>query len=278
MIYVEWLRARKRLMIFSIVLAVLAIFVILLGQFGHVVGRLDAAGNPHGSVGWTVGWSTQTGAQTMPGRTFLHNELQRATLPLDAFLAFATLIAFIFCIGVYTSLHAQKDSLHLAFTKPLSRTRLALGFFAVDLASIAAIYVVAAILALLPIAVFGGLNRVIAPHPFVIVGLGGILLLYGWMQASTAWLRRGAGAVIAALWIAFGFVPSLTRTPFPQLNAPAGALWLLDPLRYLGVNASGNPSTWSPDAGTFGPAIALAWGLGVVACAIAVVIWNRVEV
>ncbi|MBC5798641.1 MAG: hypothetical protein GIX03_16460 [Candidatus Eremiobacteraeota bacterium] len=276
MIYVEWLRARKRLAIFAAVLAALDLLVIVLLQSGHCYAKIDAAGVMHGcrAIGWASGSDT---SHSIPLAVFVHDQLRGTTTPLDAFLGFGTLIAFIFSIGVYTSLHAQAQSLHLAFTKPLSRTRLALKFFAVDLASIGAMYLIATVLALIPFAVVGSLGRIVPPTPTVIVALGGILLLYGWMQASTAWTQGGPGGIVAALWIAFVIVPSLTQTPLPQLNAAAGVLWLLDPLRYLGVNNSRWAFTWTPALATFG-VVALAWGLGIAACAIAVINWNRVEV
>ncbi len=276
MIYVEWLRARKRLIIFAAVLAALDLLLILVIESARCYANTDAAGHVHGCR--TIGWWGSGVSRSIPMAAFLHDQLRSTTIPFDAFLAFATLIGFIFSIGVYTSLHAQAQSLHLAFTKPLSRTRLALEFFAVDLASIAAMYVFATVLGLIPFAVVGSLDRVVPPSLGVIVWLGGILLLYGWMQAATAWQHRGPGGMVATLWITFAFLPSLTQTPFSQVNAVAGALWLLDPLRYLGVNTSGSVTTWGPIATAYGPAAVLAWGLGITACVIAVINWNRVEV
>lgn len=282
MIYVEWLRARKRLAIFAIVLVVL---VFGLGVLPIELGRFHSS--PNG--GFSLGWTSDMTSNDMPARTFIHDALQRMTIPLDSFLMTAAVIAFVFTISLYTSLYAQRESLHVAFTKPLSRTRLALNFFAVDLGSIAAMYAFVVVLGLLAIAVFGGLNRIVAPHPAAIVPLGGILLLYGLMQASTAWLRRGAGGIAAALWVAFFVVPSLMNTPIAQVNAVMRALWHLDPTRYLAMDtnhgvytsgsnvAYGNQMMWGLD-GTYGATALLAFSLGIAACAIAIISWNRVEV
>jgi len=285
-IYVEWLRARKRLGIFAIVLAVLDALFILAFDFGHFHTGVNGRGLGYFYIG-----SGAISPSDLLARNVVHDYLQRSTIPLDPFLMGASIIAFIFTISLYTSLYAQRESLHVAFTKPLSRTRLALEFFSVDLTSIAALYAYVTLLGLLVIASFGALNRLVAPNPGAVIPIAGILLLYGWMQASTAGLRRGAGGVIAALWVAFLAVPSLMNTPIAQVNAVAHRLWLLDPLRYLGTtgdhhgvytmgsNAAtpqGMPSMWV--SGSYELTLLAGFGLGIAGCAIAIINWNRVEV
>jgi len=287
MIYVEWLRARKRLAIFAIVLAALVVLGLLFVEFGYVHSDATVHGHNHYfylSVG------SEKSPTDQSARIAVHDMLQRSTLPMDSLLMTASFVAFIFAISLYTSFYAQRDSLHVAFTKPVSRTRLALEFLAVDLASIAAIYAFVVVLVLIWIAVFGGLNRVVAPSPGPVVPLAGILLLYGWMQASTAWLRRGAGGIIAGLWVAFFAVPSLMNTGIAQLDAAMRGLWPLDPLRYLGTNSHHGVYTWGSNAaaaqgapgmwmaGSYESTVLIGFSLGIAACAIAIVNWNRVEV
>lgn len=281
MIYVEWLRARKRLAIFALVLVALLLLFVLPLEFGTA---------HFGSHSFSVGWSSEKSPNDRPARVYVHDFLQGSTIPFDSFLMAASLVAFIFTISLYTSFYAQRESLHVAFTKPLSRTRLALEFFVVDLASIVAVYALVVVLGLIGIAIFGGLNRIIAPSPGAVVPLAGILLLYGWMQASTAGLRRGAGGVVAALWVAFIVVPSLMNTGIAQLNAVMRGLWPLDPLRYVGTNSHHGVYTWGSNsaavqatpamwvAGSYEWTVLLGFGLGIAACAIAVFNWNRVEV
>jgi len=286
-IYVEWLRARKRLVIFAGVLATLVVLAILCVEFGYVHSDVNAHGPNHY---FYLSSGSEKSPTDQPARVAVHDMLQQSTIPLDPFLMTASIIAFIFTISLYTSLYAQRESLHLAFTKPLSRTRLALNFFAVDLASIAVLYALVIALGLFTIAAFGALNRIVAPNPGAIVPLAGVLLLYGLMQASTAWLRRGAGGMVAALWVAFVAVPSLMNTSLVQLNTIARSLWPLDPMRYLSMNASHGVYTWGSTAaygaqtavwgvgGTYEATALLGFSLGIAACAIAIVNWNRVEV
>ncbi len=273
MIYVEWLRARKRLVIFAVVLAVLTALGILVGELG--VLHCDVRGSNR--TCWaTVGITAGPNDQSL--RTMLHDSMQQSPGSIDPFLMFASVIAFIFTISLYTSLHAQRESLHLAFTKPLSRSQLALRIVGVDLGAIAAIYAFTALLELLFLAAFGGLNGIVAPHAGAIVAVGGILLLYGLVQAGTSWLIRGCGGVLAALWVAFFIVPPLAQTPYPSLNAAANALLKLDPLQYMSSSTNHVMYALTSDVGTYGAAALAAWGLGVAACALAIFAWNRVEV
>jgi hypothetical protein len=284
-IYVEWLRARKRLAIFAGVLALLVLLGILLVEFGYTHSDVAAHGR-HQNFYLSIGSERSSG--DVSARVAVHEELQRSRLPLDPFLLAASGIAFIFTIGLYTSLHAQRESLHLAWTKPLSRARLALAFFTVDLASIAALYAFVVILALLAAAVFGGLNRIVAPNAAAIVPLAGVLLLYGLMQMATAWLRGACGGMVAALWIAFFVVPSLILTPIPQLNSIARGVLPLIPMQYFSMHESNGVYTWGPHVAadvqtwglpnTYGSMLLLGFSLGIAACALATVNWNRVEV
>ncbi len=275
MIYVEWLRARKRLAIYAIVLVAAVVLAILSVQFGHFH---ESHNGRHHSTYWTLGWASSAASGDRSSRDVLHDYLRSTTIGFDSLLMAGNIVAFLFCIGLCTSLQHQYESLHLAFTKPLSRTRLALTFFAVDFATIAAVFVLVVVLGLLFIAVFGGLDRIIAPHPGVIVGLGAIVLLYGLMQAATSGLRGGRRGIVTALWVSFVVVLAIRNTPFPQINAVANALSWLDPIRYLGTDTSHGIYLSPTGIGGYGLEALAAWGFGIVACALAIFAWNRVEV
>ncbi len=272
MIYVEWLRARKRLAIFAAALALIVIVLVAIGYFGHVA---HVSTNGDVSVGVTVG-SGDGHAPLL--RDMVHQALQKVAAPLGAFFVIAAFATTLFTTLLYTSLHAQRTSLDLAFTKPLSRLRLASTFFAIDFGAIVACYAIAVLLALLPMAAFGALDRIVGDpsDPLVIaLGLGICVLLYGLMQLATAWLRGGGAiAIISAMWITFIAVVSFEHVHVTNIDAVLRVLRKLDPLYYFGL------LTYS-DSGAhpvhLGPSALLVWILGCVACALAAYAWQRVE-
>ena len=269
MIYVEWLRARHRFAVVGGGLAVLIATLIAIVYFGHY------SVSPHGGGGVSIG----TDAQSPLLRDHLRMILRDVGVPFGAFLVLGACVSLLFTTTLYTSLHAQRSSLDFAFTKPLSRMRLAATFFGVDLGAVAVFYVVAVVLILLPFVVLGLTNRIVADpdSPRVVaLGLGICVLLYGLMQLATAWLRRGgATVVIGAMWFTFILVASISHAPITNVEWILRLLRPLDPIDYIGYltysSAGAHPTNLVLP-------ILLAWGFGLVACVLAAVTWQRLEV
>src|SRR5208283_4336849 len=105
-------------------------------------------------------------------------------------------------------LNRERDSLDFTLTRPVSRERIALSYFAVDLAAIVAAFAFAfAVICLLPLAAAGLLGRITAdPNAWWILalGLGMSFMWYGIVQAVTARLRGGGGWIAGGSWAFFG--------------------------------------------------------------------------
>ena len=272
MIYVEWLRARHRLAIALGVLLAVVLVVITVVYFGH----LHAGPNGDFNIGFRDGAS---GARDPLARDRIHEILSDMALPLGAFFVVGAFVAALFTTTLYTSLHAQRSSLDLAFTKPLARMRLAATFFGIDFAAIVACYAAAVFLLLLPFAVFGLLGDVVPEAdavPALILGLGICVLLYGLMQLATAWLRGGGAiAIIGSLWVAFIVVASIDHARITNIEAILWVLRPLDPIRYFGLLSYSSAGVHPHDLFS---ATLLAWGFGLAACALAAFTWQRIEV
>lgn len=273
MIYVEWLRARKRLALFTGVLALFVILAGAVGYFGHVT-HVKSGGDV--SVGVAVGSGDVAGRHAERVRDMIHYAIQSSVIPLGAIFALGAFVAVLFTTLLYTSLHAQRGSLDLVFTKPTSRWRLASAFFAIDFLAIVACYAATALLALLWLAAFGGLNRFVfdAEAPLVLLlGLGTSVLLYGLMQLVTASLRGAAAGIITAMWIVFIVVAS-THTHVTNVDAFVNVLRRVDPLYYFSLISYSSTEMHPEHLG--GPTVLL-WVLGCSACALAAFTWQRVE-
>jgi hypothetical protein len=273
MLYVEWLRVRRRLTIFmSIALAFTALLV-LPALFGHTsVGT-------HGDVSIGV---MNSGTVTGPASQGLRQFATRLHIPLSALLGIAGLLAYIFAAQVGSSLNAQNASLNLTFTKPQSRERIAFLFFAIDFAGIALAFVLCfLIVCLLPLALLGLLGHVYAdPYivPSAVVGLGAPFMYYGILQGATAWLRGGAGAIVGLSWPLFIITANSGTPPFgPLFNALLALVRFFNPLEYLGaaITRAVVPTVTTESLGAI---VASVWLIGIAGCALATFEWRRLEV
>ena len=272
MIYVEFLRARHRLAIVGGLLLAFVVMVIAIVYFGHVHA------GPSGD--FNIGFHGDASQDHDPlARDALHRMFRDTPLPLGAFFVVGAFVACLFTTTLYTSLHAQRSSLDLAFTKPLARFRLAAAFFAIDFAAIAACYAIAIGLFLLLSVLFGLADRVVPDDGATLVlclGFGICVLLYGLVQLATAWLRSGGAiAIIGTLWVAFIVVASINHARITNVEAILRVLRPLDPIRYFGLLTYSSSGAHPPD---LGPPTLLAWVLGLAACALAAFTWQRIEV
>ncbi len=273
MLYVEWLRVRRRLTIFmSIVLALTALLV-LPTYFGHTY--VDT----HGGI--SIGISGP-GTPVGSGSQGLQQLVAQLHIPFSALLGIAGLLAYIFAAQVGSSLNAQNASLHLTFTKPQSRERIAFLFFGIDLAGIAIAFVLCLlIVCVLPLALFGLLGHVYA-DPFIAtsaaVAIGAPFMYYGLLQGATAWSRGGAGAIIGLSWPLFLVTANPGVPPFgPVFNALLAFVRFLNPLEYLGgaITRVVMPAVTTEPLAAI---VASVWIIGIAGCALATFEWRRLEV
>lgn len=277
MVYVEWLRVRRRLTIFMIVAIAFTALLVLPTVFGHTY--IDVHGDTNVGImssGRVVGSGTQ-GVQRLAAHL---------SIPLSALLGVAALLTYIFATQLASSLNAQNASLNLTFTKPESRERIALAFFAIDAAALFVCFALClTVVCLLPLALVGLLGHVYAdPYvvPVAFVALGAPFMCYGILQCATAWSRGGAGAIVGLSWPLFVLCAIPGTPPFgPIVNALVTLVRNLDPLVYLGAAMTHLTSpavVANSHVASFTSLVATVWLAGLAGCALATFEWRRLEV
>ncbi len=271
MAYVEWLRVRHRLIAFTIVFAILAALIVSPVLFGHVY----ASG--HNELRAGIG----TPAPAPSARDALRQQLAHTQIPLGALFGVAAVLCLIFTTTLGTSLNAQHDALNLAFTRPLSRERLALVYFGIDAAAIVACFALASfIVGFLPLALLGILDRVYPDRFAPLMAAFGIatsLMFYGLLQGATAWSRGSTALTVGLAWPVFALAAIPGTPPLgPLVNGLLTVIRFLDPLVYLrnGGYLAFVATDWGGFAATFATVLAIAFA----GCALAVLEWRRLKV
>ena len=199
------------------------------------------------------------------------------------FLAFATFAGLIFATIFGGSFACENGHLEIACLKPISRVKYAFGVVGVDAAGIAlagAMTVVAAIICQTMFEVpHFDFSQLAGPFSLLL-----IVLPFSWyaaLNAATASLKRGAGAVVGFAWpiafviIALSSIPLGDTVVGQTFHTIFWSASRIIPLTYLSGThdgASTNPEGWSYTARTLA-----ASGLMLIYGALAIVQWRRVE-
>jgi hypothetical protein len=275
MSYFYYLRARKRLIIFSSILGGLVLLNLALLPFSHV-----------GPSDFTVGVSSQSSSYSFGGIAQLHRILHTIRVPFVILVTIAAALAAIFGSAASASLSGQNRHLHFELTRPTSRRRLALMTFGMDALGVAASLVVALALLLVPFAILGSLDRLdFSSESFFVIafGLGIAYMWYGLLQAVTVRMR-GGGAAVGISWAVFVTLSALHNLPASIVGAPIvwliHALNIFNPIVYLGklfAPGYGSQGATGTASGSFEDLITV-WIIALVALALAVVQRDRMEV
>jgi hypothetical protein len=255
MAYVEILRVRRVLLIYSIIVASLALVIV-----GSILSSPE-----HGIV---INSHRMNGAHHAGTRD----------IPLSWLVMLAAYVATIVGTIIGTALSCERANASQAWTKPVSRERFALAYMGVDavgvLAAFAVLFVIELVgLWLVGIGPYVGLDADVPA--FLALGLGVAFAYYGVVQALSVTIGR-SGSVAGISWpIAFALA-GLASVHLPSvIHAVIVGLNFLNPIAYLTNLGSANPGTALPVA--LSVRIGLVWLLAVVSCATAVVIWKRLE-
>lgn len=254
MAYVEYLRVRRALTVYAIVVfAAMSILTISL-QTAHV--RLSGS------------------------------DVHIDAIPLTLVLTIAGFGSLVLGTLLAGTLNRERDTLALSWTRPIARERMAATMMAIDLGGVVAAFALTLVLSLMPLVTVGLLTRVVAdPHaPGAVANMFGVTVMwYGIVQAATSWYRGRAGLVVGLSWPAFGLLLVLGRqTRFgPVVQTLAAALDYLNPLAYLlshdttkgGTSLHESAYLALPESAL----TAMAWALGIAACAVAIAAWKRSE-
>lgn len=267
MIYVELLRAYRVLLVYLALVAALAIVAVL--------GVLQLRGHIHvGPV------------------TSLHG------IPVASLIVGAVYCALAVPIVLGNTLGRENLTLPIAWTRPVARGRIALGFVAVDLAAIV-LAAACAFLALIAILAAAGLLGYLRTGASVagaaIAGIGMLFMWYALLQACTAPLSGGGGGAVRGLSaVVFLVLGALYGLHLPQpLHGVIAALNVLNPFAWYSGSSSSQPgvhlAVGSPAAAGSGVvhrfftavpeplAIVAPWIIGALVTALAIRLWAQHE-
>jgi hypothetical protein len=282
---VEFLRARRSFYIFgSILTAIVLSISISLGAAMRQHAQ-DTAGPAHVTI--TISGAPGSSHST-PAHHHWHPESFRDLnfkIPLGLLFGIAAYATIILATILGTSLNSENGRGGFAFTKPISRERLALTYFAVDAAAGVAIFALALILCAIALAAFGVLDRVFLDSGAIAVaaaGTGAALMWYGLLQALTSWNRLKGGLITGITWATFLIVLPLYEVTQlgPIFHTMLAGINYLNPLAYYtACSLDGQTVAVLSQLGFgTGQVIAFTWTLGIAGLAIATYGWKQVEV
>ncbi|MGA2395927.1 MAG: hypothetical protein ABSH03_21520 [Candidatus Lustribacter sp.] len=251
--YVEFWRVRRSLLWHAGIVAVIVLVILTLPQVGtvHVVG-------PGGSTKFAPG----------------------AGAPLGMLSTIAAFFAAIYASSVGTSLNRENGTRDLSWTKPLSRTLLALRYILIDLAGVLIAFGIALAAAAVVTTYMHFTPFFDAQAPVQIaLGTGVGAMWYGLLQVATCVGPPSARSLAGILWPVAFVVAGLSHLP-GSIGAIMRALDVINPLNYM--------SSTSVD-GTTGSATVLqgpmpaderaliVWCFTLAFCALAIYLWPRKE-
>lgn len=219
------------------------------------------------------------------------NTTTHQNFPIGILFLTSIILGFIAASMVGGVLAKENDGhLELAWTKPVSRERYALGAFAVDVLTIVASQVLWVVTVLVCALLFFVPHVSFEPQAALRIALS-LLGCIAWYAALTGWsasLKRGPGLVIGLGWLFGTIVPGLTQlvdhSTIPLLvvlHAVLLAITYLDPLAYIGLHSTGGVQVSGTPVGALHLAMPLACAalgaLIVFYLAAAVAQWRRVE-
>jgi hypothetical protein len=213
MAYVEFLRIRKALMWHVGIIAVLAIAIASLGD--HSAVHIDS---PSGRT--TLGSGT--------------------AIPLGIIAALAAFFAAIFASSAGISFNRESQTRDLSWTKPISRTALAVQFVAIDLGGVIVSFAAAFVairLVMLQMHIVPYLDDAFAAELLLGIGIG--TMWYALLQVLTCGFGPGARALSGILWPVALVLAGLHSVPGP-IGAIARAADVINPLVYLSTSSSGS--------------------------------------
>ena len=214
-----------------------------------------------------------------------------AHISVAILFAIAEVFALITATMLGGALAKENDGhLEIAWTKPVSRERLALASIGVDMAAILVSQIAAVLLILLVCAMFimPTFHTDALTLPDVILTLLGPLAWYACLTAFSASLKRGLGMVVGLGWLAALAIPAIEQAT-ANLSSDIGiaihgafkALTYIDPIQYVhialhGSAGSAGMQSMSPTS-PLGVSVVLVLILTIAYVGAAVLQWRRVE-
>jgi hypothetical protein len=222
-------------------------------------------------------------AAAFPGA--VRHDGQIPPLPFFLFAVGGAGVAFVVATILGPAFARENDGhLDIAFTKPVTRVALGAATIGVDAAGIAVAFVIGAIFTWLTTLLFVGPQVIFSPGDLLSMA-SGIVVPVSWyvlINASTASMRRGYGAVMGLAWPAALILPAFRfihsdNALLTVLKTASAAIAVIDPITYMHFNSSdlgpNGQVVTGPILTSLLAGLALIAGYGVLA----LVQWNRVE-
>ncbi|HEX5273995.1 MAG TPA: hypothetical protein VFW34_01825 [Candidatus Rubrimentiphilum sp.] len=216
-------------------------------------------------------------------------DMHGANLPVGILFAVASVIALVTATMLGGVLAKENDGhLELAWTKPVSRERLAVASIATDIATIliSQLFAVAVILIICAMFILPKFYVNSQTPNVIVLALLGPVAWYSCLTAFSASLKRGLGMVCGLGWLAALMIPAVatgTRVSQSELGRSIHfifqSLTYFDPIAYLSLHGGFDRAdiAFQTAVGTLGfSAIALAV-LTIVYLSLSVLQWRRVE-
>jgi len=212
--------------------------------------------------------------------------IQNALVPFRIYFHLAAILGLIVATILGATLARESNGhLEIAMLKPVSRTRFALGQIGVDLAGIviAEVMMIVASLIMQSFFYMPGFNFSGADVPYLLTAL---LLPFTWylmINAFTASLKQGSGAVVGFAWpvaLIVIFMEKINLGGSSVGQVFHGIFWTISriiPLTYTALSLDDHAATISTDAWSLPAQILVLSILMLVYVALAIEQWRRVE-
>ncbi|MBV9103522.1 MAG: hypothetical protein JO060_08010 [Candidatus Eremiobacteraeota bacterium] len=276
MTYTEWLRVRRTLLVYSIVLVSILVSSIIAIFFTHTDVTVSsqapsiAAAHAHSAT------------KIVPLREAMVTGFLKhhTTVPLSILFFMAGFLATIVATVLACSLSTERNHTPLSWTKPASRVRFALAYLGVDTAGVAIAFIIALVVSLILIWSVGVASfiRVDRDAGLMLLMMAGIALAYhGVIRAASVGFAGRGGAIAGSSWGVAYLLIALANVPFPRpYHVTFVALNFLNPLAY--ITDFTDSSTWSGIVPlSVGARIACVWLLALVTATITLTIYRRAE-
>jgi hypothetical protein len=219
-----------------------------------------------------------------PGAEHASSAVQSVRIDLSMIFAIATAFVGGLATVLGLNLAAENDGhLELAWTKPVSREGYALGVFAVDIVAMAIAILFTTLLAAVVIDVYAGFQVVRLSNPGdsvqALLYCGLPLLVYAWVTALSASLKRNRGAAAAIFWPLMLALALLSLIPVAAVHAVATTLNLLNPVVLYSTSHGSSDVQTSSATAHLAPVWGFAWGWAVAALLLAASVfqWRRLQ-
>jgi hypothetical protein len=255
--------------------------------------RIDATMPPTNGMthySYTIGASS-TAENQRSGMTHISvTHDMTANIPVAILFAIAEVIGLVTATMLGGVLAKENDGhLEIAWTKPVSRERLALATIGVDIVTILVSQFAMVLLVLIICAMFvwPTFYSDAATLPAIAITLLGPIAWYACLTAFSASLKRGLGMVVGLGWLAAIAIPAIAEGTAGSSSDFGRAIhWVfqpiayIDPIEYVHLSFHGSGGMSAMQNAPLGPLGVSAWmllALTVVYLFLSVLQWRRVE-